>query len=355
MNEKLQVAFLDRDGTLIQEPDDQQVDRLDKIALVPGVMSALERLRQAGFHFVMVSNQDGLGTDAFPEDDFRLTHSFILDLFKSQGFEFLEVFVCPHLPADGCECRKPQVGLVADFMKRVDREASIMIGDRDTDLKFARNIGVRGFRLDPGDGSSWPDIATAVVDAPRIGQAARKTRETNISAHVDLDSPGEIHVATGIGFFDHMLEQIAKHAGFSLRLDCQGDLQVDDHHTVEDVALTLGAALREAAGDKRGIGRYGFTLPMDESLATAAIDLSGRALFEFQGNFPTEKVGTMATEMVPHFFRSLADAMAATLHLSVSGRNSHHMVEACFKVTGRALRQALERQGAELPSTKGVL
>ena len=355
MTKRARVAFLDRDGTLVMEPEDKQVDRLEKVQLVPGVIPALLRLRDAGFRLVMVSNQDGLGTDSFPTADFQPVHDYILALFRGQGLSFDQVFVCPHREEDACECRKPRVGLVAEFMDQVERDTSVMIGDRDTDLQFARNLGIKGFLLNPDDDTSWPSIVENLIEAPRTGEIRRATRETTIDVAVDLDRSGQTVVATGIGFFDHMLEQISKHGGFSLQLSCDGDLDVDDHHTVEDVALALGAALKEALGDKKGIGRYGFTLPMDEALATATLDLSGRSWLEFQGRFPTEKVGAMATEMVPHFFRSLADALGATLHLSVKGDNSHHMVEACFKVTGRALKQALARQGDELPSTKGVL
>ena len=228
-----------------------------------------------------------------------------------------------------------------------------MIGDRETDLQFARNLGLRGFRLGPGCG--WPEIAHALLDAPRRARVSRVTRETRIEVEVDLDRATRPTIATGIGVFDHMVEQLGVHGGFALALQSEGDLHVDEHHTVEDSALALGQALREALGDRRGIRRYGFLLPMDESLAQVALDLSGRAGFVFDGAFPREQVGALPTELVPHFFRSLADALGATLHLSVRGDNAHHMVEACFKVVARTLRQAIRRDGDALPSTKGVL
>ncbi|MDH4023293.1 MAG: bifunctional histidinol-phosphatase/imidazoleglycerol-phosphate dehydratase HisB [Gammaproteobacteria bacterium] len=351
------IAFLDRDGTLILEPADEQVDRLDKIALVPGVIPALIRLRDAGYEFVMVTNQDGLGTASFPEAAFRQVQEFIVGLFASQGITFSEVFVCPHLPGDGCACRKPSPGLLGDFLSTIslDRDRSFVAGDRTTDLEFARNIGVQGFRVDPVDAGSWPGIAHLVVDQPRTATVERRTRETRISAVVDLDAEAPVSIRTGIGFFDHMLEQIAKHGGFSLTLSCDGDLQVDEHHTVEDVALALGEALRAALGDKRGIGRFGFLLPMDETEAQISLDLSGRAYLVFDGEFKRQEVGQLPTELVPHFFRSVADSLGANLHIAVRGENTHHMVEACFKGFGRTLRQAIARTGTSLPSTKGTL
>jgi imidazoleglycerol-phosphate dehydratase/histidinol-phosphatase len=353
----LKIAFLDRDGTLIHEPPDEQVDRLDKVALVDGVVPALLRMRDAGYEFVMVSNQDGRGTDSFPEEDFRRVQDFVLALFGSQGIRFREIFICPHKPADGCACRKPRTGLLTAFLGAtpLDRSASVVIGDRQTDLDLAANIGLRGIRLDPGAPGAWAAVAHELVERPRMAVVHRATRETRIECRVDLDADAPIRVATGIAFFDHMLEQLAKHGGFALELACAGDLAVDEHHTVEDTALVIGEALRRALGDKRGIGRYGFVLPMDEAQARVAIDLSGRACLVFEGRFPRAEVGALPTELVPHFFRSLADSLGAAVQVAVTGENTHHMVEACFKGTGRALRQAIARQGSALPSTKGVL
>lgn len=353
------VLFIDRDGTLIEEPYDFQVDSLAKIRLVKGVIPALLELARAGYRFVMVSNQDGLGTDSFPEERFEECHAHVLALFASQGIDFDDVFICPHFEEDGCDCRKPRTGLLTKFLaaSHIDTERSAVIGDRETDLELARRIGVRGLMLIP-DGSretTWPGIVEMLTAAERVSTVERRTRETNITASVNLDSAGNVAVVTGIGFFDHMLEQIAKHGGFSLEIRCEGDLHVDEHHTVEDVAIVLGSALREALHDKRGIGRYGFLLPMDESQARVALDLSGRGALVFDAEFPRDSVGEMSTEMVAHFFRSLAESLAAALHISVRGENTHHMVEACFKAVGRCLRQAVRIEGNELPTTKGTL
>jgi imidazoleglycerol-phosphate dehydratase/histidinol-phosphatase len=352
---KRKILFVDRDGTLIEEPADEQVDRIDKVRLKPGVIAALQGLADSGYEFVMVSNQDGLGTDSFPQADFDAPHAHMLALFESQGITFSETFICPHLPADGCDCRKPRTGLVAPFLARtpIDTAASAVIGDRESDLSLAENIGLRGFLLD--DSKTWDDVRAELTSRARTAAARRTTRETDIALDVNLDRAGDSRIDTGIGFFDHMLEQVSKHAGFSLRLACRGDLGVDEHHSVEDVALALGGALREALGDKRGIGRYGFVLPMDESLAQVAIDISGRPAFRFNGTFPRDAVGGMSIEMVEHFFASLAQSLGAAIHIDVSGDNTHHMVEACFKGVGRALRPALARSGADLPSTKGML
>jgi len=359
------IAFLDRDGTLIWEPPDEQVDRLDKISLLPGVIPALLRIRDAGYQFVMITNQNGLGTDSFPEEAYRICQAFILELFASQGIVFRQVFVCPHFPDDGCKCRKPLPGHIGDFLRQanVDRDASFVAGDRETDLEFAANIGLTGYRLaqKAGDESgrngamTWEEIAHEVCDQPRRATVSRKTKETDIRVDIDLDCEEPIAIDTGIGFFDHMLEQIARHGGFSLSLTCTGDLKVDEHHTVEDVALAFGKAFNDALGDKRGIGRYGFTLPMDEAQAQVALDLAGRAVFRFDGEFPREAIGELPTEMVVHFFRSLSDSLGAALHIRVDGQNTHHIVEACFKATGRTLRQAKTRVGTGLPSTKGTL
>jgi imidazoleglycerol-phosphate dehydratase/histidinol-phosphatase len=305
----------------------------------------------------MVTNQDGLGTDSFPTEHFELPQRFILDAFASQDITFDAIFICPHKKSDGCDCRKPSTKLVDQWMreKGVDLRQSAMIGDRQTDLDFANNLGIRGLKvLARGETAySWPAIVKELT--ARRATAHRKTRETDILVKVDLDTEGPISAKTGIGFFDHMLEQLAKHGGFSLQLECVGDLHIDEHHTIEDCAIALGEALKTALGDKRGLHRYGFLLPMDEARAQIAIDLSGRAFSVFEGRFGREQVGTMPTELVPHFFRSLADSVGAAIHVSVVGDNTHHMIEACFKGVGRALREALRREGHDLPSTKGTL
>ncbi len=353
------VLFIDRDGTLIREPDDEQVDRVDKVELVNGVIPALLALRQHGFRFVIVSNQDGLGTESFPAEQFEAGQEHMLKLFSSQGIEFDEIFICPHLPVDGCDCRKPRTGLLTRYLAAttLDLEHSAVIGDRDTDLALAEALGIRGLKIDERGpyAGTWPGIVDALCSRGRSASVERTTKETRIRITVDLDAEGETSVSTGIGFFDHMLEQIAKHGGFRLSLETAGDLHVDEHHTVEDTAICLGSALREALGTKRGIGRYGFVLPMDESRASAAVDLSGRGAFVFEGDFPRDSVGGLSIEMVRHFFQSFADALGAAIHIGVQGENTHHMVEACFKSVGRALRPALRIESDELPTTKGVL
>jgi imidazoleglycerol-phosphate dehydratase/histidinol-phosphatase len=351
------VLFLDRDGTLIEEPADEQIDRLEKIRLLPDVIAALQELQRAGYRLVMVSNQDGLGSARYPHAQFEQVQQFLLALFGSQGIVFDAVFICPHLAAAQCECRKPRTGLVTDYVAQhvLDHARSAMIGDRDTDLQFASELGIRGLRVsrDGAPAERWPEVVRTLL--ARRGAVTRTTRETSVEVQVELDRPAGSRIDTGIGFFDHMLEQLAKHGGFELQLRCRGDLHIDEHHTVEDCALALGEALRQALGDKAGIGRYGFLLAMDESEAQVALDLSGRAFFVFEGRFGREQIGTLPTELVPHFFRSLADALGAALHLAVRGENTHHMIEACFKGVGRALRPALRREGYELPSTKGAL
>jgi imidazoleglycerol-phosphate dehydratase/histidinol-phosphatase len=359
MSAPLKVAFIDRDGTIVEEPPDEQVDGLEKIRFMPDVIPALLELRRAGFALIMVSNQSGLGTASFPESAFRVAQQFILRTLESQGIQFRDVLVCPHRPEDRCACRKPQLGLLTGFLaaNNLDRAASIAIGDRDSDMEFANNLGVAGFRVQQQGPAelSWEGVLARILQSARSATVERRTRETAIVARVLLDRESPVDVSTGIGFLDHMVEQIARHGGFSLSLQCRGDLEVDEHHTVEDTALVLGAALRQALGDKRGIGRYGFVLPMDEARAQIAIDLSARPYLVFEGRFTRERIGELPTELVPHFFRSLADALGAAIHISITGENAHHMVESCFKGVGRALRQAIRIEGRELPSSKGTL
>ena len=356
------ILFIDRDGTLIEEPEDEQVDSLAKLRLLPGVIPALLELKRAGYRLVLVSNQDGLGTASFPEPAFREPQHFLRDLLGSQGIEFDAEFFCPHFPQDDCECRKPRIGLLTDYLTQheMDRDRSFVIGDRQTDLDLAVNLGIGGLRVraDGADDETWPAVAarlSSLARPQRTARVTRRTRETDIDVEVNLDRELPVSIGTGIGFFDHMLEQVARHGGFSLQMQCKGDLEVDEHHTVEDCALALGQALREALGDKRGIGRYGFVLPMDEAVAQVAIDLSGRAYAVFTGRFGRDSVGSLPTELVPHFFRSLADSLGAAIHIEVKGENTHHMIEACFKGVGRALRRAIRVRGTELPSSKGVL
>lgn len=350
------ILFIDRDGCLIEEPEDFQIDSYEKFALLPGVIAALQRCVTAGYELVMVTNQDGLGTGSFPETDFIGPHELLLRILASQAIPVSEVLIDRSFLHERKDTRKPGIGMMRHYLADDgwSRAASAMVGDRETDLQFAANMGVRGFQVGP-NGLGWAEIAHQLLDAPRMATVERNTRETRITVSVNLDKPAEPQVHTGLGFFDHMLEQIGKHGGFALALRCDGDTQIDEHHTMEDCALALGQALRQALGDKRGIGRYGFVLPMDESQASAALDLSGRPYFVFEGQFPRERVGDVPTELVPHFFRSLCETLGANLHLSVQGENAHHMVEACFKVVARTLRQAIRREGSELPSTKGAL
>ena len=354
------VLFIDRDGTLIEEPADFQIDAFEKLRFVDGAIPALLRLREAGYEFVLISNQDGLGTPAFPQAAFEGPHRLMLQVLASAGITFRDELIDTTLSHENAPTRKPGIGLALAYIqdRSIDWSRSAVIGDRATDVQFAKNLGVRAFQLRTpqfGGEWEWSGIAHALVDAPRTAHVARETRETRIRVDVDLDRIAEPKISTRIGFLDHMLEQLGKHGEFALELTCNGDTHIDEHHTVEDSALALGQALRDALGDKRGIARYGFTLPMDEALASAALDFSGRALFVFDGAFKRERVGDLPTELVPHFFRSLCDAAGINLHLQVRGENDHHQIEACFKVVARALRQAMRREGTELPSTKGVL
>lgn len=354
------ILFIDRDGTLIEEPADFQIDAYDKLRFVADAVPALLKLRDAGYEFVIVTNQDGLGTEKYPRESFEGPQRLMLQVFESQGIRFRDVLIDESWPHENKPTRKPGIGLAVPYLKDrgIDWARSAMVGDRDTDIAFAANLGIRGFQLRTaqfGGEWDWPGIAHELADAPRRAVVQRDTRETRIRVEIDLDREAEPKASTGLPFFDHMLEQLGKHGGFALDVRAEGDLHIDEHHTVEDTGLALGQALREALGDKRGIGRYGFTLPMDETLASAALDLSGRPYFVFDGEFRRERVGDLPTELVPHFFRSLCDASGLNLNLRVQGENDHHKVEACFKASARALRQAIKRDGAAVPSTKGLL
>lgn len=354
------ILFVDRDGTLIEEPADFQIDAYEKIRFVRNVIPAMLRLRDAGYQFVIVSNQDGLGSDSYPQASFDGPNDLMLQIFASQGIVFRDVLIDPSWPADNSPNRKPGIGMMLPYLqdRSIDWARSAMVGDRPTDIQFADNMKIRGFQLRTaqfGGQWDWDGIAHELADAPRRAVVQRDTRETQIRVAVDLDRAAASQVDTGLPFFDHMLDQIGRHGGFALEVQARGDLHIDEHHTIEDTGLALGQALREALGDKRGIGRYGFTLPMDETLASAALDFSGRPYFVFEGVFKRERVGDMPTELVPHFFRSLCDAAGLNLNLKVEGDNDHHKIEACFKALARALRQAIRRQGTELPSTKGAL
>ena len=354
------ILFIDRDGTLIEEPADFQIDAYEKIRFVKNVVPALLKLRDAGYQFVIVTNQDGLGSETYPRASFDGPNDLMLQIFASQGIVFRDVLIDCSWPQDNAPTRKPGIGLVLPYLqdRSIDWSRSAMVGDRGTDIAFADNLGIRGFQLKTeqfGGDWDWDGIAHELAGAPRRAVVQRDTKETKIRVEVDLDRIAEPAIATGLPFFDHMLEQIGKHGGFALKVKTEGDLHIDEHHTVEDTGLALGQALKEALGDKRGIGRYGFTLPMDETLASAALDFSGRPYFVFSGEFKRERIGDLPTELVPHFFRSVCDASGLNLNLQVHGDNDHHKVEACFKSFARALRQAIRREGVELPSTKGAL
>lgn len=344
------TVFVELNGGLFQLPANGKPGRFEELRLQVDSIPMLKRFSDTGFAIRLL---DDPGNPLLQETAPDQPGSFVLALLASQGVRGVTISQCCN--QTNCDCSLPGIGLVADVIANpgLDRARSIVVGNRDETDRLARAMGISACRI--GDGNNWNDIAHRALDAPRQARVQRKTRETDISVFVDLDRTAEPSISTGIGFFDHMLEQLGKHGGFELRINCSGDLEVDEHHTIEDVALATGKALRDALGDKLGIGRYGFVLPMDEAQVQVAIDLSGRAYAVFDGDFPRESVGGLPTELVPHFFHSLSETLGAAIHITVTGDNAHHMVEACFKGTARALRQAFARQGSELPSTKGVL
>lgn len=363
----MKVIFLDRDGTIIVEPPDEQVDSLEKLEMIPGAIQGLRLLQYYGYVLVMISNQDNLGSVAYPREKYEVVQKKLMGLLAGEAIRFDKVFVCPHNAKDNCACRKPKTGLVDEFIRgnEIDLSHSYVIGDRETDVQLAQNIGFKSVRLTIDASTkanfktqSFLEACRSITRQDRSASIQRNTAETKISVEVYLDGTGTYTIASGNGFFDHMLAQLSKHSGIDMNINVQGDLQVDEHHSVEDTGLALGEAIRQALGDKRGIERYGFLVPMDESLAQVALDLGGRPFFSWNAKFKREKVGEFPTELVEDFFRALADGLRANLHITVTGRNDHHKVEAIFKAVSRTLRQAVtrcERNLDVLPSTKGVM
>lgn len=349
------VIFIDRDGTLLQEPADEQIDALDKVVFVPGAISGMKALTGLGYELVMASNQDGLGTSAFPEETFWPAQNLLLNTLKGEGVVFDDILIDRHFPADGSPCRKPGTGMFGKYLDgSYDMAASWVIGDRETDLELARNLGCKGLQVGP---LSWEEIVETIRSSERSAVVARKTRETDIYVRVDLDGKGASAIDTGLKFLDHMLQQLVTHGGLALEIRCKGDLEVDEHHTMEDVAIALGEAIRQALGDKRGIGRYGFALPMDESRAIVLLDLGGRSELVWDVSFTREYVGDVPTEMFKHFFKSLSSSLQANLYVQARGENNHHLAEGVYKALARTLKQAAARNvfSYDLPSSKGLL
>ena len=361
------VVFVDRDGTIIREPADKQVDSLEKLKFVPGIITGLKMLTDAGLSLIMVSNQDGLGTRSYPRRSFDLVQKKVLDLLEGEGVRFEKVFICPHRKEQNCSCRKPKTGLVEKYIRDnpLDVSRSFVLGDRETDVIFAHDLGVNSVRLSANKSPHATyvtrdafDACTFIARSFRSASMERNTNETRIKARVSLDGNGSFDIRTRIGFFDHMLAQISRHSLIDMTIVAEGDLHVDEHHTVEDVGIVLGTCIQRALGDMKGIGRFGFTAPLDEALAEVAIDLSGRSFLSFRCSFKRESVGNFPTELVEDFFRAFADGLKATIHINCAGRNDHHKIEAIFKSVARALRSAVrldKKNPLVLPSTKGVL
>ena len=351
------ILFIDRDGTILREPADEQIDSFEKFCFVPGAISALRFLRQhTDFLFVMVSNQDGLGTESYPEETFWPTQNLMLNILEGEGVTFDAIHIDRSFPHDNLQTRKPGTGMLTAYMTEdYDLTGSFVIGDRQTDAKLAENLGCRSLILGPD--MTWEKIIELLFAGERTASVQRTTKETNIEVRVCLDGNGKCDIQTGLGFFDHMLEQIAKHGMIDLYIRCKGDLNVDEHHTIEDVALALGECLRKALGDKRGIERYGYCLPMDDCFCQVALDFGGRPWLVWDAEFHREKVGEMPTEMFLHFFKSLSDSAAINLNIKAEGQNEHHKIEGIFKAFARSLRMAVRRDIThfQLPSSKGVL
>jgi len=360
------VLFIDRDGTLIREPEDEQIDSWDKFEFLPGVIRNLGYIADnTDYELVMVTNQDGLGTDSFPEETFWPVQNKMLQILQGEGIVFSDILIDRSFPEENSPARKPGTAMLSKYLKGdYNLKASYVIGDRQSDMDLAKNLGVKSILIADnqelkGDYtvSSWKEIPPILCFDQRSAEIRRKTRETDISLILNIDGAGKTDINTGIGFFDHMLEQVAFHSKSDLTLTVQGDLQVDEHHTVEDTAIALGQAVKEALGDKKQINRYGFLLPMDESLAQVALDFSGRSYLVWDVTFTREKIGDMPTELFKHFFESFARHAGCTLHIQAKGENEHHIAEAIFKAFGKTLRQATDRnlENAVTASTKGIL
>ncbi|MCI7089456.1 MAG: bifunctional histidinol-phosphatase/imidazoleglycerol-phosphate dehydratase HisB [Prevotella sp.] len=353
------ILFIDRDGTLIEEPADEQIDSFEKLKFTQGIFKNLAFIKsKLDFEFVMVSNQDGLGTSSFPENTFWPVHNFILQSLEGEGITFDEILIDRHFPEDNADTRKPNTGLVRKYIDNpeYDIAESYVIGDRDTDRQFAENIGCKSLILGR-DGMTWDKIAELLFAGERQAEVKRTTKETDIFVAVNLDGHGKCDISTGLGFFDHMLEQIGKHGMIDLTIKTKGDLEVDEHHTIEDTALALGECLKKALGDKRGIERYGYSLPMDDCLCSVALDFGGRPWLVWDAEFKREKIGEMPTEMFLHFFKSLSDSAMMNLNIKAEGQNEHHKIEGIFKALARSIKMAVRRDvyHYELPSTKGAL
>ena len=356
---KERLLFIDRDGTIIEEPEDEQIDSFAKLKFTRGVFGSMAFIRQhLDFKFVMVSNQDGLGTDSFPEDTFWPVHNFILQTLESEGVTFDDIKIDRHFPEDNSPMRKPGTGMLTEYMdtEKYDLANSYVIGDRETDAQLAENLGCKALILGR-DGMTWEKITEILFAGERKAQVRRTTKETDIDIRLNIDGTGKCDISTGLGFFDHMLEQIGKHGMMDLYIHTRGDLHVDEHHTIEDTALALGECLLKALGDKRGIERYGYSLPMDDCLCQVALDFGGRPWLVWDADFHREKIGEMPTEMFLHFFKSLSDAAKMNLNIKAEGQNEHHKIEGIFKALARALKMAVKRDihHFELPSTKGML
>ncbi len=348
------ILFIDRDGTILREPEDEQIDSFEKFSFLPRCITALSYIRRhTDYLLVMVSNQDGLGTPLYPEADFLPTHNLMLDILRGEGVEFDAIHIDPTLPEANSPTRKPGLGMLQEYLNKdkYNLRESYVIGDRDSDRQLAKNLGCRFLLPD------WERVREVVCAGARVANVRRTTGETDVEVSLNLDGEGIANINSGLRFFDHMLEQIARHGNIDLTIHCKGDLDVDEHHTMEDIALTLGEALLQAIGDKRGIERYGYTLPMDDCLCQVALDLGGRPWLVWDVQFSRERVGDVPTEMFHHFFKSLSDAARMNLNISAQGENNHHKIEGIFKALARALKMAVRRDPDHLvlPSSKGTL